>query len=81
MEKYEHEVRAIRIYNKSKFQDILLFFLCKINTMCFGKRVNKKNCQFYKKLISKINNNIKLYKIIEEKKNTGFFPKQTYKEL
>ena len=79
--KDEHEVRAIRIYNKSNFKDLSAFYHIKIKAIYFGKRVNKEKCQFYKKLISKIDSNIELYKIIEEKKNTGFFPKLTYKEL
>jgi hypothetical protein len=79
--KDEHEVRAIRIYNKSNFKDLSEFYHIKIKAIYFGKRVKKEKCQFYKKLISKIDSNIGLYKIIEEKKNTGFFPKLTYKKL
>ena len=77
----EHEVRAIKIYVKDKFSTLSAFYHVNIKAIYFGHRVTKEKCDFYKKLISKIDSKIKLYRIVEEKNNTGFFPKLTYKEL
>lgn len=77
----EHEVRAIKIYAKDKFSSLSAFYHVKIKAIYFGDRVKKDKCDFYKKLISKIDRNIKLYRIVEERNNTGFYPNLTYKEL
>ena len=77
----EHEVRAIKIYAKDKFSSLSAYYHVKIKAIYFGDRVKKEKCDFYKKLISKIDSKIKLYRIVEERNNTGFYPKLTYKEL
>ena len=77
----EHEVRAIKIYSKDKFSSQSAYYHVNIKAIYFGYRVTKEKCDFYKKLISKIDNKIKLYRIVEERNNTGFFPRLTYKEL
>ena len=77
----EHEVRAIKIYAKDKFSSLSAYYHVKIKAIYFGDRVKKEKCDFYQKLISKIDSNIKLFRIVEERNSKGFFPKLTYKEL
>lgn len=72
----ENEVRAIKTYqDKDKFLAQSPYYHVKVKAIYFGDRVKQDKCNFYKKIIKKINTNIKLYKIYEKKtQGPGFFP-------
>lgn len=72
----EHEVRAIKTYDdKDKFRSQSPYYHVKVKAIYFGDRVKQDKCEFYKKIINKINPGIKLYKIREDKsQGPGFFP-------
>lgn len=74
----ENEVRAIKICENNKQTPN---YHIKIDAVYFGERVTKEKCEFYKKIISGINDKIKIYRIREKKNTTGCFPELTFKEL
>ncbi len=77
----EHEVRAIKIYNKNTFKTQSEYYHVVINAIYFGDKVNKDKIDFYKKVVSSIDNSIKLYWIREEKNFTDNFPQLTFKQI
>lgn len=70
----EHEVRAVKQYDDNKFSTQSEYYHVKIVAVYFGERVPKTKCEFYQKIISKVNPEIKLYRIREDKSNHDFFP-------
>ena len=70
----EHEVRAIKQYDASRFGTQSEYYHVKTVAVYFGERVPKAKCDFYKRIISRTNPGIKLYRIREDKSNLGFFP-------
>lgn len=70
----EHEVRAVKQYDESKFGTQSEYYHVKIVAVYFGERVTKTKCEFYKKIITKVNPDIGLYRIKEDKSNPSFFP-------
>lgn len=79
--KNEHEVRAIKIYDENKFSTNSPFYHIKIMAIYFGCKVSKEKCDFYKKIISSINRNIKIYRLKEKSEIRDSFPKLTPVEL
>jgi hypothetical protein len=77
----EHEVRAIKIYDENKFSTNSPFYHIKIKAIYFGCKVSKEKCDFYKKIISSINRNIKIYRLKEKSEIRDSFPKLTPVEL
>lgn len=73
--KDEHEVRAIRVYDKDRFGTQTKFYHIIIKAIYFGCRVNTDKRDFYKKIITKINPSIKLFYLKEDTTDPNFFPK------
>ena len=70
----EHEVRAVRMYEKDKFGSQSAFYYIKVMAVYLGDRVPKEKCDFYGKIITSINPKIRVYMIREENSVPGFFP-------
>ena len=77
----EHEVRAIKIYDENKFSTNSPFYHIKVKAIYLGCKVSKEKCIFYKKIISRINKDIKIYRLKEEHEIKGYFPKLMTVEL
>lgn len=71
--KDENEVRAIKTYIKN-FKTQSPFYHIKIVAVYFGERITREKYIFYKKIISGIDDKIKVYLLREKNINTGTFP-------
>lgn len=79
--KDEHEVRAMKIYDKKKFSSLSEYYHVIIKAIYFGDKVKREKVDFYKKIITSIDDSINIFWIREEKGFTGNFPKLTYKKM
>lgn len=77
----EKEVRAVKIYNQKTFTDNSPYYHIKVKAVYLGYRINKVKAFFYKKIINKINPQIKIYVIKEERISRGYFPKLKFDEI
>ena len=77
----ENEVRAVKIYDNDKFYTNSPFYHIKISAIYFGYKVTKEKCDFYKKISTSIDEDIKVYRIREEQDSNDCFPKLKQVEL
>lgn len=79
--KDEHEVRAVRQYSKETFPTNSKYFHIKIIAVYLGRKLKKEQYKFYAKIIKSIDSSIHVYKITEDKTQTGMYPKLTVIEI
>ena len=77
----EHEVRAIKIFDENKFSSNSPFYHIKIKAIYLGYKVPSEKCDFYRKIITRLDKNINIYKIKSETEINGCFPRLTYVPL
>ena len=70
----EHEVRAVRVYEKDKFTSQSAFYYVKVIAIYLGDRISKEKCDFYDKIITSINPKIQVYRIRESNSDSESFP-------
>ena len=79
--KGENEVRAYRVYDNTGSNALSPYYSIKIKAIYLGKKINAEKCDFIKRIITAIDNKIKVYKMEEDFINQGFYPILTPKEL
>ena len=73
--KNEHEVRAVKMYAKDKFALQSPYYHVKVFAVYLGDKISKEKCEFYKKIITSITPQIKVFQIKEDMSEPAFFPK------
>ena len=79
--KGENEVRAYRVYDTVSSNALSPYYSIKIKAIYLGKKINSERCDFIKRIITAIDNKIKVYKMEEDFISQGFYPILTPKEL
>ncbi|OFO51071.1 hypothetical protein HMPREF3027_08770 [Porphyromonas sp. HMSC077F02] len=63
--KNEKETRAYRTYDPGKVNTLSPYYHIKLNSVYLGKKLNKKERDFYHQIIKAIDSNIQIYRIID----------------
>lgn len=71
----ENEVRAIREYAKEEYAKKSEFFHIKVQAVYLGRKIKLNQCKFYARIIHAIDHNIKVFRIVETKDSSDYYPK------